>query len=47
MQLDPRARIWQLSLGEQQRVEIVKALYRDAEHPDPRRADGGADAAGS
>src|SRR5437763_10924224 len=28
--LDPRARIWQLSLGEQQRVEIVKALYRDA-----------------
>jgi len=30
MQLDPRARIWQLSLGEQQRVEIVKALYRDA-----------------
>jgi ABC-type uncharacterized transport system ATPase subunit len=30
MDLDPRARIWQLSLGEQQRVEIVKALYRDA-----------------
>jgi ABC-type uncharacterized transport system ATPase subunit len=30
MHLDPRARIWQLSLGEQQRVEIVKALYRDA-----------------
>ena len=28
--VDPRARIWQLSLGEQQRVEIVKALYRDA-----------------
>jgi general nucleoside transport system ATP-binding protein len=28
--LEPRARIWQLSLGEQQRVEIVKALYRDA-----------------
>src|SRR5262249_36910953 len=27
---DPHARIWQLSLGEQQRVEIVKALYRDA-----------------
>jgi simple sugar transport system ATP-binding protein len=26
----PRARIWQLSLGEQQRVEILKALYRDA-----------------
>src|SRR5204862_7745901 len=30
MDIDPRARVWQLSLGEQQRVEIVKALYRDA-----------------
>jgi len=29
--VDPRARIWQLSLGEQQRVEILKALYRDAQ----------------
>ena len=28
--VDPRARVWQLSLGEQQRVEILKALYRDA-----------------
>jgi ABC-type uncharacterized transport system ATPase subunit len=28
--VDPRARIWQLSVGEQQRVEIVKALYKDA-----------------
>jgi simple sugar transport system ATP-binding protein len=28
--VDPRARIWQLSVGEQQRVEIVKALYQDA-----------------
>src|SRR5215467_8713363 len=28
--VDPRARIWQLSVGEQQRVEILKALYRDA-----------------
>src|SRR6266511_1075035 len=27
---EPRARIWQLSVGEQQRVEILKALYRDA-----------------
>jgi simple sugar transport system ATP-binding protein len=26
----PRARTWQLSVGEQQRVEILKALYRDA-----------------
>ena len=30
MDVDPRARIWQLSLGEQQRVEILKALYRGA-----------------
>jgi general nucleoside transport system ATP-binding protein len=30
LQVDPRARIWQLSVGEQQRVEIIKALYREA-----------------
>jgi general nucleoside transport system ATP-binding protein len=28
--VDPRARVWQLSLGEQQRVEILKSLYREA-----------------
>src|SRR6185437_6251125 len=28
--VEPRVRIWQLSLGEQQRVEILKALYKDA-----------------
>src|SRR5919201_5924188 len=28
--VDPRARIWQLSVGEQQRVEILKAIYQDA-----------------
>lgn len=28
--VDPLARIWQLSLGEQQRVEILKALYQNA-----------------
>jgi simple sugar transport system ATP-binding protein len=28
--VEPRARVWQLSLGEQQRVEILKALYREA-----------------
>ena len=28
--VDPKARIWQLSLGERQRVEILKALYRGA-----------------
>ncbi len=30
LRVDPRARIWQLSVGEQQRVEILKALYRGA-----------------
>src|SRR6201987_4209125 len=28
--VDPRAPVWQLSLGEQQRGEILKALYREA-----------------
>jgi ABC-type uncharacterized transport system ATPase subunit len=28
LRVDPRARIWQLSVGEQQRVEILKMLYR-------------------
>jgi simple sugar transport system ATP-binding protein len=28
--VDPKAKIWQLSVGEQQRVEILKALYRGA-----------------
>jgi simple sugar transport system ATP-binding protein len=31
LQVDPRAKIWQLSVGEQQRVEILKMLYRGAE----------------
>jgi general nucleoside transport system ATP-binding protein len=30
LSVDPDALIWQLSLGEQQRVEILKALYKDA-----------------
>ncbi len=30
MPVNPRARIWQLSVGEQQRVEILKSLYRGA-----------------
>lgn len=30
LKVDPRAKIWQLSVGEQQRVEIIKMLYRDA-----------------
>ena len=29
MKVDPYAKVWQLSVGEQQRVEILKALYRD------------------
>ena len=28
--VDPAVRVWQLSVGEQQRVEILKLLYRDA-----------------
>jgi simple sugar transport system ATP-binding protein len=28
--VDPRARIWQLSVGEQQRVEILRALFHEA-----------------
>jgi len=28
--VDPRAHVWQLSVGEQQRVEILKALYQEA-----------------
>lgn len=30
LQVDPHAYIWQLSVGEQQRVEILKLLYRGA-----------------
>jgi len=30
MKVDPKAKIWQLSVGEQQRVEILKMLYRGA-----------------
>jgi simple sugar transport system ATP-binding protein len=30
LEVQPRARVWQLSVGEQQRVEILKALYREA-----------------
>ncbi|MBN1247979.1 MAG: ABC transporter ATP-binding protein, partial [Anaerolineae bacterium] len=31
MQVDPEADIWQLSVGEQQRVEILKLIYRGAD----------------
>ena len=30
LKVDPSAFVWQLSVGEQQRVEIIKALYRGA-----------------
>jgi simple sugar transport system ATP-binding protein len=31
MKVDPKAHVWQLSVGEQQRVEILKMLYRGAQ----------------
>jgi simple sugar transport system ATP-binding protein len=31
LKVDPRAKVWQLSVGEQQRVEILKMLYRGAD----------------
>src|SRR5512138_1469477 len=30
LKIDPNAYVWQLSVGQQQRVEIIKALYRGA-----------------
>lgn len=30
LRVDPKAKIWQISVGEQQRVEILKTLYRGA-----------------
>ncbi len=31
LQVDPAAFVWQLAVGERQRVEIIKALYRDVQ----------------
>lgn len=31
LSVDPKAKVWQLSVGQQQRVEIIKALYREAD----------------
>jgi len=45
MPVDPKARIWQLSLGERQRVEILKALYA-AQRSNSRRANDRTHAAG-
>ena len=33
MEIDPDKKIWQLSAGEQQKVEILKALFLEAETP--------------
>ena len=45
-EVDPEAKVGSLSVGWQQRVEILKALYRDAQDARPRRADRGPHAAG-
>jgi simple sugar transport system ATP-binding protein len=39
LEVDPDAFIWQLAVGERQRVEILKALFRNARILVPRRAD--------
>ncbi len=31
LEVDPTAKVWQLSVGEQQRVELLKLLYRGAQ----------------
>ena len=31
LQIDPEARVWTLSVGEQQKIEILKALYREVD----------------
>ncbi len=44
--VDPDAKVERITVGQQQRVEILKALYRGADDPHPRRADRRAHAAG-
>jgi Fe-S cluster assembly ATPase SufC len=44
--LDPDRMVHSLSVGERQRVEIVRCLLQKPQAADPRRADLGADAAG-
>ena len=46
LEVDPLRPVHTLSVGERQRVEIVRALMTEPEAADPRRADLGADAAG-
>ena len=45
LDIEPRRRVATLSVADQQRVEIAKALAVDAKVPDPRRAHGHADRA--
>ena len=45
--LDPKAHVADLSVGERQRIEIVRASAAEPEADHSRRADFGADAAGS
>ena len=47
LEVDPDAIIEEIPVGLQQRVEIIKVLFRSAERAHLRRADRGADAAGS
>jgi general nucleoside transport system ATP-binding protein len=46
LHVDPRATVSDLTVGEAQRVEILKALYRGAQGAHSRRADRGAVPAG-
>ena len=46
MKVDPDAKVEDISVGMQQRVEILKVLYRGAGDPDPGRADRVPDSAG-
>ena len=45
--LNPAAHVCDLSVGERQRIEIVRCLLQNPQAPDHGRADVGADAAGS
>ncbi len=44
--LEPDREVWRLSVGERQRIEIVRTLMQNPEAADPGRADRGAHPAG-